>query len=315
MHINLKFLSTIKITLATIIICYSVTPALSQTTATCSSLNSSTSSIIDYPDDSANYDNQCLLSPLFIKVMFYEIGICKKQPSLLTYGTAEAECVPIYKNASGIEVDIVNDGSVTKLNDGKLSAEEGVYEYQYAELSSQIKFAAKAQFAQDKLGKTSIGKYCWSLDSSGNDEFWSNRNVYDIECGSAFPSQIGTITSDLSNKILVQTTRIVQTQSGNWLAEQIYLTSSGQQATITGTSPSRSNAYLSDGTKMLLMAKDTNNSVNIIGGVKGLDLKFLVSNAISVNMAGSIQHSSVCGSTACARTFSLENPTLYITTY
>lgn len=125
-------------------------------------------------------DYRCYVDMQGARVTFYGLYLCADEPTLATYRTA---CDPLFESDTGQLVTFENGVEVAMPTNGALSLSVGTYTYMAMRIGNQIHNKMAVQFSEDKRGKTSTGRWCYTVDNT--EYVKSNRDIdfAAIECG------------------------------------------------------------------------------------------------------------------------------------
>jgi len=246
--------------------------------ASCSLLTGTVATDPLFVPSLVNGDRACTVTPTFLRIKFYEAGICRSTTINNTQTAIDmSTCAVLYANTNG-KTGNISGQSVMSL-DGDISVDEGVYTHSYILIDTAWNFRLAHEFpsnrsAQDASGtRTTTGVHCYTKEvvlGDGN-----------VDCGDT--SELLFTTED---------TKIIGMNSPhNYYASTMSLSGGPAVSTqsmilnadrtiptgdISGTPPALTNGHQR---KYFYVEQELLNNINISANTSGIDVEFLVTDA------------------------------------
>ena len=274
---NLNILKTASLFCALIFI-----QALSATevkAAECSALTGT-----DIPAPNASGNRSCTVTPTFLRLKFYEAGICKND----TFNSAKTSidktnCAILFESTNGQPGDITAADTDIQLTDN-VSIDEGEYTHAYILIDSEWNFQLRHEFDRNRTAV--VSNVPGSSATTSGASCYTNSGVADdgnVECASSFDNLFSSTNAQV----------IGSAPSYNYFASTMSLGSGPAVSTETIVLNSDETISTSDivsgsvptqlisghSRKYYYVQQELLSSININPDTSGLNIQFLVTDA------------------------------------
>lgn len=255
--------------------------------------------IYTFPSDVGVDNNECTITPTKYSVKIYEFGLCTVFPTYENYGKSDLGCKKIGDYPDGSEFDFLNLSDNPNSAEIEWSEHIGEYTHFYIVMGIAPKLQVKIRYAEDKKGRTGIGKKCWTLDSSisENDGSFNARSDIMFDCGNEFPPDIGTSHSHFRWGGFADYPSVVRLDAAG---HNTYTTGRSEISFLSAPNTLQTNMTHNFGPDdpVLIAAPVVGGSLKIDGDSE-VHVEFLMNNGANINHKGSQNWSSMCGQTVC----------------
>ena len=254
--------------------------------------------IYTFPSD-VGVSNECTVTPTKYSVKVYQFGLCSVFPTYENYGKSELGCKKIGDYPDGREFDFVNLSDSSKDVEIDWSEHIGEYTHFYIVAGIAPKIQVKITYAEDKKGRTGIGKKCWTLDSSvsENNGRFNSRSDLKFDCGDEFPQEIGTSHSHFRWGGFAVYPSVVRLDVED---PNIYTLGRSEVSFLSGPNTLQTDMSHNFGPDdPILIAAPVVGSSLKVDGDSDVRVEFLMNNGANINHKGSRNWSSMCGQTVC----------------
>tara|TARA_B110000208_G_scaffold125268_1_gene152637 strand:- start:430 stop:1353 length:924 start_codon:yes stop_codon:yes gene_type:complete len=263
----------------------------------------------DIPTPNASGNRSCTATPTFLRLKFYEAGICKND----TFNSAKTSidktnCAILFENTNGQPGDITAADTDIQLSDN-VSIDEGEYTHAYILIDSEWNFQLRHEFDSDRTAV--VSNVPGSSATTSGASCYTNSGVVDdgnVECASSSANLFSSTNAQVigsapSHNYFASTMSL---GSGPAVSTETIVLNSDETISTSDIVPGSVPPQLISGhsRKYYYVQQELLSSININPDTAGLNIQFLVTDSGQILFE---DPTSACP--GCIRQMSMTAPT------